>query len=265
MDGSLRPQIDSYLAHLHGLIERGCALRDALGSKPSDAPAAAATRAWQTDCGAIINQLSGGSKSHWLARAYSEAFLIRSQSGAVVELVAASEIVNRLVGVLEQAVRSLSSLVDRATASGASEPSPGPRFEFVHNPDLRAVVEQAYRDSRREFERGRYAQSLLVSCGVLEAIVTDALEHGGHRALAPDELPPGKITDWSFEQRLTVAEKAGLIHGECARLPQIARGYRNLTANDGQYDPQAQVSERDARQVGQVLRVVMRDLDPGRR
>jgi len=42
-----------------------------------------------------------------------------------------------------------------------------------------------------------------------------------------------------------------------ARLPAVARGYRDLAAD-------AAVSERDAKVARQVLNVVMRDLDPGR-
>jgi hypothetical protein len=95
------------------------------------------------------------------------------------------------------------------------------------------------------------------SCGVLEAIVTDALEHRGLSALIESGAPAEKISDWSFETRLTVAERAGLIRGGCARLPAVARAYR-----DG--DAAVAVSERDARVTGQVLHVVMRDLDPGR-
>jgi hypothetical protein len=54
-----------------------------------------------------------------------------------------------------------------------------------------------------------------------------------------------------------VAEKAGMIRGGCARLPAVARAYRDNGAK-------AEISERDARTTGQVLNVVMRDLDPGR-
>ena len=103
--------------------------------------------------------------------------------------------------------------------------------------------------------------ALRTSCGILEAIVTDALEHKGLKALASSELPAGKIGDWSFDARLSVAEKAGLIRGGCARLPAIARTYRDRSDADGL---KARVSERDARQTGQVLNVVIRDLDPGR-
>jgi hypothetical protein len=68
----------------------------------------------------------------------------------------------------------------------------------------------------------------------------------------------------SFEMRIAAAENAGLIRGGYARLPPVARTYRDLTDANGELRPDASVSERDARVAGQVLLVVMRDLDPGR-
>ena len=265
MDESLRVQIDNYLSHLGGLIERGRQLSDTLATDPSSRSAMAATRVWQEDCGVTVNQLSGGSKAHWLARSFSEAFLMRSTVGRAVEGAAPAEIVNRLVDVLDQAFTSLSRMDHGPVVSASSEAGPPPRrFEFVHNPELRLVVEQAYTDSRRALQQGRYAPALLTSCGILEAIVTDALEHKGLSALGAADLPAGKIADWSFETRLTVAERAGLIHSGCARLPPVAWRYRDLTDADGERGSKVTISERDARQVRQVLHVVMRDLDPGR-
>ena len=223
-----------------------------------------ANRAWQQDCGVAINQLSGGSKAHWLARSFSEAFLLRTTSGQVIETVAPAEIVERLVGVLDQAVISLSQMGDEQGASGSPQAAPLPhRFDFVHNVELRPVLEQAYADSRDALEQGSYGVALITSSGILEAIVTDALEHKGLAALASAGVPAGKIGDWSFDNRLAVAEKAGLIRGGCARLPEIARRYREITDADG--NPQLTVTERDARRTTQVLHVVMRDLDPGGR
>jgi len=159
-----------------------------------------------------------------------------------------------------------------AHPSASSEAPPPRRFEFVHNPELRPVLEQAYIDSRRALGEGNYDLALRTSCGILEAIVTDALEQKGLSALAASSAPAaqlaegkiagGKIADWSFETRLAVAERAGLIRSGCARLPAVARTYRDDTDADG--GPKATVSERDARVAGQVLHVVMRDLDPGR-
>ncbi len=271
MNENLRTQINGYLRHLDTLIERGRQLREALASDPSNTPALAANRAWQQDCGVTINQLSGGSKSHWLARSFSEAFLMRAVSGGVIETAAAHEIVERLVAVLQQATTSLSQMEDVATASESSPArpqtssmTPRRRFDFVHNAELRVVVEQAYSDSRSALEEGRYRDSLFTSCGLLEAIVTDALEHHGFESVVHTDLPAGKVADWPFETRLAVASKIGLIHNGWTRLPQIARRYRDLADAESERDTTGTVSEREARQAGQVLHVVMRDLNPGR-
>jgi hypothetical protein len=263
MDESLRAQIDSNLSHLDGLIRRGRQLRETLATDPSSKSALVANRAWQQDCGVAINQLSGGSKAHWLARSFSEAFLLRTKSGQVIEAVAPAEIVERLISVLDRAVISLSRMGDAQSAPTSPAAAPLPhRFDFVHNLELRPVVEQAYADSRDAFERGSYGVAMINSCGILEAVVTDALEFKGLDALAVSGVPEGKIADWSFDERLTVAEKSQIIRGGCARLPEIARRYREITDADG--IPQLTVTERDARRTSQVLHVVMRDLDPGR-
>ncbi len=282
MDENLKSQIEIYLNHLDGLIRRGHQLRQSLAAENSNGSAMAAVRAWQEDCGATINQLSGGSKAHWLARSFSHAFLVRSPAGSTSEnqaqswgrssgrspvaAAAPAEIVDRLIAVLEQAASSLSQM-DASEIAGsfaASQPPPR-RFEFVHNPELRPVIEQAFIDSRRAFEQGRYNEALHTACGILEAIVTDAIEHlsleaNGLRVLASAGAPGAKLADWPFATRLAVAEKVGLIRGGCARLSAVARAYRDHDENA----PQSAISDRDAQQAAQVLRVVMRDLDPGR-
>jgi hypothetical protein len=261
MDESLRAQIETYLSHLDGLMARGRELRDGLAADPSNTSLIADTRAWQEACGVTVNQLSGGSKAHWLARSFSQGFLMRSADGRAVEGVAPAEIITRLLDVLAQAVASLTQTEEGAviSASSSSAQPPRRRFEFVHNVELRPVVEQAYIDSRRALEQADYDLALHTSCGILEAIVTDALEHKGLSPLIASGAPAEKISDWSFETRLTVAERAGLIRSGCARLPAVARTYR-----DAEGGSKTSVSERDAQVAGQVLRVVMRDLDPGR-
>jgi len=177
-----------------------------------------------------------------------------------------------------------------AASSGAA-PRPR-RFAFVHNAELRPVLEQAWDDSRDALDRGQFGLALILSSGVIEAIITDALEHRGSwiadcgpdpaiqsairdpESAIRDESAirnpqsamtmTGRIADWSFDERVAAAEKAGLIRGGCARLPPLARRYRELTDVNGELRQDASVSERDARVTTQVLHVVMRDLDPGR-
>jgi hypothetical protein len=264
MDQSLESQIQTYLAHLDGLIRRGQELRDTLVSDSSDAATVAAMRRWQEDCGVTINQLSGGSKAHWLARSFSQAFLMRAADGRAVEGAAPAELAQQLLGVLGQAVASLTATDDKAITAASSNAPPPRRFEFVHNAELRPVLEQAYSDSRAALAAGDNQTALMTACGILETIVTDALEHRGSDALNSYGAPAGKLADWSFETRLAVAEKAGLIRSGCARLPKVARHYRERMNAEGEIAANATVTERDARTTGQVLHVIMRDLDPGR-
>ncbi len=241
MDEELRHQRDTSLGQLEALMERGRQIRN---SRSVDA-----TRAWQRDCAAAINQLSGGSKAHWLARAYSDAFLVRPANGGVAVEADATEIADRILGVLEQGAASLAQIDDVTAASSGTGPRPR-RFDFVHNAELRPVLERAFDDSRDAFDRGEFGLALILSCSVIDAMITDALS--------------GDVAAWSFERRIAEAERAGLIRGACARLPPVARTYRELTDVDGELRPGVSVTEREARLAGQVLRVVMRDLNPGR-
>ena len=259
MSESLEAQIKDYASRLDHLIRRGHQVRDALAKDSANPAAIVATRAWQEECGVAINQLSGGSKAHWLARAFSDAFLMRSAKGNAAEGAAPQEIVQRLLDVLTQGVAALSRK-EGGPVMIASTDVPPRRFGFVHNAELRQVIEQAFRDGRQAMEQGEFDLAMRTSCGILESLITDALEHRGPAELAASGAPAGKIAEWSFEERIAVAEKVGLIRGGCARLPAVARAYRDNNANGHT----SAVTERDARIAGQVLNVIMRDLNPGR-
>ena len=245
MDESLRARRDASLAHLGRLIETGRRIRAAGDAGP--------VGAWQRECAAAVHQLSGGSKAHWLSRAYGEALLVRAPGPGVVVEADPMEIVGRILAVLGEGAASLSSL----EPAEAPRPPQPPRFAFVHDAALRPVLEQSFADAADALGRGEFAPALVLTCGVLEAVLTDALLHAGR---------PGAegLEGWPFERRIAEAEAAGLVRGACSRLTPAARAYRELMDPDGALRGGSSVTEQDARVAGQVLRVVMRDLDPGR-
>jgi hypothetical protein len=254
MDETLRAHRDTALEQIAELMRRGRQVKVT--------PAVDVIREWQRDCAAVINQLSGGSKAHWLARAYSSAFLVRADevgSGvsrkppgrkAPVLEAPATEIVDRILDVLAQARTSLSGIDGSAAATAGPPPR---RFEFVHNPQLRPLLAQAFIDSGRLLEEGDFESAFVTSCGILEAIITDALEHKGLN-----------VSEWTFDARIDAAQREGLIGRGCVRLPAVARSYRDVAEAGDEARGGAMISARDARVVRQVLLVVMRDLDPGR-
>ena len=173
-----------------------------------------------------------------------------------------AEIIGRILdAVLMRAVASLTDLNNGAAEDREAAPH---RFDFVHDAPLRPVLEAAYAEGRRALEQGHFSAAFITACSLLEAVVTDALTRTDRRQLAICGAPAGSVTDWPFETRLAAAERAGLIRGGCARLPPRARRYRDLTGEDGDLRAGVSISEREARLVGQVLHVIMRDLDPGR-
>lgn len=107
----LRAHVDASLDQIDDLVRRGGQIKVALEVD--------VIREWQRDCAAAINQLSGGSKGHWLARAYSSAFLVRATDGAVVVEATPTEIVDRMLDVLARARASLSAIDGLPTRAAA--------------------------------------------------------------------------------------------------------------------------------------------------
>jgi hypothetical protein len=250
-------QLEASVAQLRTLIRRGRELGGALAIDPASEIAQAGVRVWQRDCAAAVSQLSGGSKAHWLSRAYSDALLVRSSTGGALVEAPATDIVGRVLGVLDQAVASLSQ-----PGAAAAAPPQVHRFDFVRSESLRPILEEAYADSARAIEEGDFTRSLMTSCGILEAIITDAIDARlkPSRSTGMEPSPQGKSrsSELSFGERIVAAEQANLIGGGCARLPAVARAYRDANG------PGGVVTERDAKITRQVLHVMMRDLDPGR-
>jgi hypothetical protein len=131
----------------------------------------------------------------------------------------------------------------------------------VHDPDLRPRLEQALLDAQAAFDRAAFGLALVTWASILEAILTDALTHAAQgTAVALDE----PLAAWPFEARIAAAEQARIISGGCARLPPLARAYREWLDAHGELRPDIPATEAAARRTSQVLRLIMRDLSPGR-
>jgi hypothetical protein len=256
--GTDSPAIATYRHRLDHLGLEGRRLRTTVERNPDDAASLPALRLWQRECAATVSQLSGGSKMHWLSRSFSEALLVPSSQGASASVVT---IIDRLLNVLEAARQSLASAVE---TPGEAPTPPRPRFAFVENAALRSSLEQAYRDGQDALVNGDFALAVTTFASVLETIVTNGLERRGIEALAGAQPPAGTIVDWSFSQRIAVAERAGLISRGCARLPEVARLYRDRPTVEGDLIPAAAITARDAKLTSDVLHIVLRDLAPGR-
>lgn len=258
MSGTDSPAVAAYRHRLDHLSDDGRRLRTALQRNPDDTMALQSLGLWQRECAATVSQLSGGSKAHWISRSFSEALLVPSSEGGSANVVT---IVDRLLNVIDAARQSLANAVE---APGEAPPPPRQRFAFVENTSLRSDLEQAYRDGQDALVNGDFALAVTTFSSVLETIITNALERRGIQALGAHQPPSRTIVDWSFSDRIAVAERAGVISRGCARLPEVARLYRDRPTVEGDLIPAESVSARDAKLTSDVLHVVLRDLAPGR-
>lgn len=219
-----------------------------------------ATRVWQRDCASLIGDLSGGRKVHWLSRAFSEALLVHAPDdgsrGQVVTEVNPATLLGRLMSVLELAAASLDAL-DDGTSVALDTTEASLRYAFVRDQALRASLVQADTEAEAALARGAFTLALVGSSSVLEALVTDAIARRGGGDVST-------LAGWSFDERLRWAEQRRVISAACARLPETARRYHDLLTPDGDVRPGVAVTEHEARRARQVLRVVTRDLAPGR-
>ena len=110
MADSPRDARDTAIRHVDALIYRGQELQQQLAADSTAAADMNQVRAWQQQCAEAVTHLSGGSKAHWLSRAFSAAFLVRAVDGGAVVEASALDIIRRLVDVLSRARASLQQI-----------------------------------------------------------------------------------------------------------------------------------------------------------
>jgi hypothetical protein len=258
--------VDAYRHRLGHLRTVGGQLRAAVARSPDSPSHLETVRRWQQECASTVSQLSGGSKTHWLSRAFSSALLVPT---AGAESAGVATIVGRILEVLASADRSLSdgaalAVPGAAATREARQPPPRPRFEMIRQDALRSGLERAYLDGQDALARGEVALALMTFCSILETIVTDALERCGPGRLSPYAPPAEPLVNWPFPTRIAMAERAGIISRGCARLPEAAYRYRDGLDRPVPATGPGEISLRDAKLTSDVLHVILRDLAPGR-
>ena len=101
----------------------------------------------------------------------------------------------------------------RGASSGAP---PGPPLRVRSQRAAAADPGAGVRRERARVRRARFQPLADHVVQHLESILTDALES---RAIMT-----GPAEAWSFDARIAAAEKSGLIHGGCSRLPAVRAG-----------------------------------------
>lgn len=95
-----------------------------------------------------------------------------------------------------------------------------PDFDFITDAEFRAALESDYRELEICMEASAYKAVLVLSGGIIEAVLADYLIGAGKRQ--PD---PTKMT---LDQLITAASAEGVLSDKTKQLAEVIRFYRNL-------------------------------------
>ena len=104
-------------------------------------------------------------------------------------------------------------------------------FSFVADPTLRRILEEFHREAAAVYERGQHIASVFLSGGILEGVLTFALNR--REAEAKEKYrelrrQPRELPEWSLEDLITVAQSLNLIGEGPAKAAHAVRDFRNL-------------------------------------
>ena len=135
-------------------------------------------------------------------------------------------------------------------------------FAFVHDPELRQILERDYAEIQRAFIAQCWKAVIILAGSAIEALLVDLLSANSNLALSAASAPKGKahITQWDFAHLIDVAVEIKLVSAGVDKLSHSVRGYRNLVHPGNEIRHKLKFGGEEARIAVELLHIVHRDL-----
>lgn len=135
-------------------------------------------------------------------------------------------------------------------------------FAYVANTHLRAILQRDYRDLQRAIAAKFWKGAVILSGGLLEALLADQLLSHGSKAISAASAPKKNpdILSWRFVELIAVSAEIGIVSKGAERLSHSVREYRNLVHPHKELRDKLVANEPEAKIALQVLHLVDRDL-----
>lgn len=134
-------------------------------------------------------------------------------------------------------------------------------FTFVHEVDLRKVIERDYLEIQRAFISKCWKSVIILSGGAIEAILMDLLLENEIAAKSTPKAPnKPDIKTWSLANLIDVTVELELVGSGVEKLSHPVREYRNLVHPGNEIRTGLEFDEEEARIALEVLHIVHRDL-----
>ena len=134
-------------------------------------------------------------------------------------------------------------------------------FAFVIDTELRKVIERDYREIQTAYVARCWKSVIILSGGVIEALLTDLLIRHSARANAAAKAPKqSDITKWDLADLINVAVELQLVSRGVEKLSHSVRQYRNLVHPGNEVRNKLTFDAEEAKIAIEVLHIVHRDL-----
>jgi hypothetical protein len=134
-------------------------------------------------------------------------------------------------------------------------------FSFVRDPAIRRILERDFTEAQRAYIAECWKSVLVVSGGMIEAILTDLLLQNAALATASPSAPKqSDISRWDLADLIKVAVTMKLVTPGVEKLSHSIREYRNLIHPGNEVRNQLHFDAEEARIALEVLSIVHRDL-----
>jgi hypothetical protein len=150
----------------------------------------------------------------------------------------------------------------KTPAGGGTEGLPREQFGFVSDPKLREICCRDYLELGKARRARAHKSITMLSGGLLEAMLSDALGQEATKAKASYGrlYPKKKRVQWTLESLIEVAEDMGIITRGATQLSHTLRDYRNLVHPIKEIRSGYKVQKEEAEIAVNMLRIVMRDM-----
>jgi len=134
-------------------------------------------------------------------------------------------------------------------------------FKYVADEELRAIVARDYGEVQRAFVAKCWKSAIIISGGIIEALLLDLLDQNQTAALSAKAAPPqNDLRKWALSSLIDVAVELKLVSEGVEKLSHPVREYRNLIHPGVELRKKMKFDGEEARIALEVLHILDRDM-----
>lgn len=167
----------------------------------------------------------------------------------------------KIDGLLIRVIKDLGTIKTMLETEESSPVSPSKDFSFVNDNNMKKIVERDYVWVNKCLAVEAWKPVILLSGGLIEALLLDALSVDIDKARSSSKAPKeSDLKKWDFEDLINVAVDLSVINPGAEKLGDAVRHYRNLIHPGNELRTNLKVEPEEAKIAVGILNMIIRDL-----